>query len=382
MQDNEGNTALMYACFMGNTEIVKVLADAHNKKQIVLNLDATNSDGLTALLYARDCSHEDIVKVLTTCLSDDKAGCFMCHQEPSDKKPRQSITSRINELAENIEVSAVGQEIEVNTETKPNKTNTEHDTNSADVYHSQKTTKENEEFMTSKDVTGPVTHIPEARDDYVKTLLDLAETSQNENKNILEINALFVAESANFPDRTELVSKKSKRETNHTKGKRKKRKSENHSENTDRPSIVQHYTTDECGVDRLTYPSVTENKTTDIQETDVTLLRRIVMDNAKRELYKTLSIERDRPFVEIDTGKMDCLDLEPEEKARVFGRTVWSVYGAPLPPIPVDDKAVKRVVDEISDVRKYFGGANCQEGRLVNLDPELWCILESMRPAE
>ena len=380
MQDNEGNTALMYACFMGNTEVVKTLADAHIKKQVVLNFEATNSDGLTALLYARDCMHSDIIQILISCMSEDKSECVVCYQEDKDAKLQRKPKSRIDGLA----VSLVDQEPSASSETAGNISENEDDTNTTSGSCSQNISKIKRESMTST-VIADIAHVPEAKEDYVKTLLDIAENSKNENKNTLELNALFVADSANAPYRNEPVSKKlkkSKRKASNTKGKMKKRKSENHTETADKKMTVSNKTADAFGAIKPAYSSETENKTTEVEEDDVTLIRRIVMDNAKRELYTTLNIERDRPFVELDTGKIDCLNLEPDEKAKVLGRTVWSVYGAPLPPIPVDDNAVKRVVDEISDVRKYLGKASCQEGRLVNLDPELWCILESMRPDE
>ena len=376
MQDDQGNTALMYASFMGNTEVVKILTDAHLKKQVVLNFDATNSDSLTALLYARDCMHTDIIELLASCMSRDKSECIMCYREDQDRKLQRQSKSRINDLATLL----VDQEPITSSGTAGNVSDAEDETCTISGSCNQMSTVK-DDYLTGE---GTI-HVSDANKDYVKTLLDIAENSKNENKNILELNALFVADSANVPYRDEPVSKKlkkSKRKAKHSNGQGKKRRSENHAANTDKKIAVSGRIADEFTTGKLSYSSEKENSKIGMEEDDVTLIRRIVMDNAKRELYTTLNIERERPFIELDTGKIDCLNLNPDEKAKVLGRTVWSVYGAPLPPIPVDDNAVKRVVDEITDIRKYLGRANCQEGRLVNLDPELWCILESMRPDE
>lgn len=384
IQDFEGNTALMYTCSLGLLDVVQVLADAHSRNLIHLDFNTTNNEGLTALLYARDYLYDDIAQVLLNSTGvENSLICITRKQENEDKETTQKSKTRIKQLVENIEHPPKDNTNETNP--KADETDTEFKLDPVEVPSELIGSNKDVEDSSVEDKTTLGMHAAEVKDDYVKTLLDIADTSHEETKSILDINELFITEALNLPKQTECVSKKSKRKGKQRR-KRKKLKSEELLETPklplfDKPLSSQTFFSDELAAADRKY-SQHANNTRDIQEDEVTLIRRIVMDNAKRKLYKTLDLARNQPFIELDTGKIDCLNLDAEAKVNLLGRTVWSVYGAPLPPIPIDDETVARIIAEISDVRKYLERAKYYQGRLVNLDPELWCILESMRPNE
>ena len=384
MQDFEGNTALMYASALGNVEAVKVLVDAHNNKKVDLDFDVTNHEGMTALLLARDCAYDDIVQVLATVTCDKQAADVVYEAERNVETGVKNQNLGIKQLAGTIEYLQE-QNTPEDSETKETiETATKQQTHfcGSTFYHS-KNVEGQTNSIEQKESKGKAVidvHIPQTKDDCVEKLLDIAEKSHDVISNILNTNELNITDTSFFKSQSTPVPKKTKR-----KGRKKKQKDQVLNAKIELPLFgkedwLQNNVLGEFAIGNQIY-SIPSSSSQKLGEDDMKVIRSTVKDHVKRELYKTLNInpESSQPFVEIDTGKLDYLNLDAKEKAKLLGRTVWSVYGAPLPPIPLDEEAVQHVIEEITDVRKYLGRAKFQDGRLANLDPELWCIIESIR---
>ncbi|CAG2194170.1 KANK [Mytilus edulis] len=81
--DNDGFTGFMYACETGNKNLVKLLVDAHLKRQISLDLSKINCDGKTALQIVKERHDSGLFAIVNdayghksytkpvSCVSDD-----------------------------------------------------------------------------------------------------------------------------------------------------------------------------------------------------------------------------------------------------------------------------------------------------------------------
>ena len=382
MKDFEGNTALMYACALGNREPAKILLDAHNSGRIQLDFDIVNNEGATALLFARDCFLDDIVQMLSSSMSDKKAECFMCEQEKDGEHTNEREIGRIKELAETVkyipelkdkedDIGMAFEEVEVEEEdSKLQESTSEVISGKTDpVYSPSEITKHTQNETTSV----PDTHVFQNSDACVEKLLDIAEKSRDEVKHILD-KEFYSTGTAFLTEQTQPDKEKTK-----CKIKRKRQRYQNNDLPIyGRPVTSRDELRDEFAVGKQIYPSEIHSMHGRDND-DLTLIRHKIKSNAKQKLYKAIKVTSDGHYLELETGKLDYLNLDSNVRAQLLGRTVWSVYGAPLPPIPIDEESLQRVIDKIAALRKYLGKAKFQEGRLVDLDPELWCIIESMR---
>lgn len=65
IQDDKGNTGMMYACCLGNNLAVKVMVNIHMSGRKRFNFALTNNDGLTAIQQAIENRHATIVACLS-----------------------------------------------------------------------------------------------------------------------------------------------------------------------------------------------------------------------------------------------------------------------------------------------------------------------------
>ena len=372
MKDFEGNTALMYACALGSKDSVKLLLDAHNISHIRLDFDAANNDGATAMLLAHDNFFHDIVQMLSSSMSEQKAGCLICVQESDHEQKRKKEIRRIQQLAEIIkDVPKLN-----DTEDSAPIECTEDDEHLKPT-HAEMTLTKRYLKACPEETSQPGTSTAKSEEDlrkssdHLKELLNQAMESREEIKHILDNCGIGSSDETHIANEPASNKKKTKRKT-----KRKRRKYRNE----DIPNYGKAVTNE--NEPRSEYAVGSRIYSVDIYEQeDVTSIRQNIKSNARRKLYDAVNIdsEGNAQYFEIETGKMDCLKLNSEARAKLLGRTVWSVYGAPLPPIPIDDEELQNVIDKISALRKYLRRPKMHEGRLVSLDPELWCIIESMR---
>ena len=372
MKDFEGNTALMYACALGSKDSVKILLDAHNIRHMRLDFDAANNDGATAMLLAHDNFFHDIVQMLSSSMTEQKAGCLICVQESNHEQKRKKEIRRIQQLAEIIKDAPKLNDTE---DSAPIEC-AEDDENLRLAHAEMALTKRYPEAC-PEETSQPGTSIAKSEEDlrkssdHLKELLNQAIESREEIKHILDNCGIGSSDETRIANEPASNKKKTKRKT-----KRKRRKYRN--ENI--PNYGKAVTNE--NEPRSEYAVGSRIYSVDIYEQeDVTSIRQNIKSNARRKLYDAVNIdsEGNAQYFEIETGKMDCLKLNSEARAKLLGRTVWSVYGAPLPPIPIDDEELQNVIDKISALRKYLRRPKMHEGRLVSLDPELWCIIESMR---
>ena len=372
MKDFEGNTALMYACALGSKDLVKLLLDAHNIRHMRLDFDAANNDGATAMLLAHDNFFHDIVQMLSSSMSDQKAGCLICVQESNHEQKRKKEIRRIEQLAEIIKDVPKLNETEDSAPLE-----CAEDDENLKLPHTEMTLTKRYPKACPEETSQPGTSIAKSEEDlrkssdHLKELLNQAIESREEIKHILDNCGIESSDETRIANEPASNKKKTKRKT-----KRKRRKYRNE----DIPNYGKAVTNE--NEPRSEYAVGSRIYSVDIYEQeDVTSIRQNIKSNARRKLYDAVNIdsEGNAQYFEIETGKMDCLKLNSEARAKLLGRTVWSVYGAPLPPIPIDDEELQNVIDKISALRKYLRRPKMHEGRLVSLDPELWCIIESMR---
>lgn len=89
IQERDGNTGLMYACSIGNEQVVEVLLEAHYQKRINILFDLMNSRGQTALDCAQTMHREKILKVFSNyAISTDS------RFKPTVLKPKREPSSR------------------------------------------------------------------------------------------------------------------------------------------------------------------------------------------------------------------------------------------------------------------------------------------------
>ena len=372
MKDFEGNTALMYACALGSKDSVKLLMDAHNIRHMRLDFDAANNDGATAMLLAHDNFFHDIVQMLSSSMTEQKAGCLICVQESNHEQKRKKEIRRIQKLAEIIKDAPKLNDTEDSAPIE-----CAEDDENLRLAHAEMTLTKRYPEACPEETSQPGTSIAKSEEDlrkssdHLKELLNQAIESREEIKHILDNCGIGSSDETRIANEPASNKKKTKRKT-----KRKRRKYRNE----DIPNYGKAVTNE--NEPRSEYAVGSRIYSVDIYEQeDVTSIRQNIKSNARRKLYDAVNIdsEGNAQYFEIETGKMDCLKLNSEARAKLLGRTVWSVYGAPLPPIPIDDEELQNVIDKISALRKYLRRPKMHEGRLVSLDPELWCIIESMR---
>lgn len=91
--DEDGNTALMYACAMGYSAIAKIILDNYAMRQHSIDITIVNKDGLTALQLAAEREYTDILTMFA-----DTFGVKNWHsaqaliEETRNEKPPDKLT--------------------------------------------------------------------------------------------------------------------------------------------------------------------------------------------------------------------------------------------------------------------------------------------------
>lgn len=98
IQERDGNTGLMYACSIGNEQVVETLLEAHHRKCINIIFDLSNSRGQTAMDCAQTMHRDKILKVFSkysiTVGSRFKPTVFKTKREPSARQRKQDSKGR------------------------------------------------------------------------------------------------------------------------------------------------------------------------------------------------------------------------------------------------------------------------------------------------
>ena len=392
----------MYACALNKTNAVETLINSSCCGQIQLDPYVMNLEGTSAFDYARENPDETILKQLGRLMTENTIYNY-------DEEKRQSNSSTSKAQTKNKKVRARNKAagihrlaVDVKNDIPVSDGHDEQkilvwkegsdghpaiaadtDSNVEHAQESERKSREEYKIQRRKSVIMNV-HLPQTRDD------DCSTDSVTHNEQASKPKETKFIQDDEIPSTSGLVTslaclRKNKQRKRKDKRTRKKKRIQTSTSKATNLGHMNSKTKDFgeeimfCnkiyGADLYPCSGGQDDCYGDVDA---------VIANIKRKMSGYMSstlVNEDwgRTTRPKGTGKMDCLKLSAAERAKLLSRTIWSVYGAPLPPIPISMETVHRVMSGISKLRQYLRKAKYQPGRLLSLDPEMWCIIESIK---
>ncbi|KAL3870065.1 hypothetical protein ACJMK2_042681 [Sinanodonta woodiana] len=408
LQDNEGNTWLMYTCALGNSMALRILPGPVTTGVTDLKYDLCNNQAYTALQFAIDNDRSEFIDSLT---SEKKNANISSNDNTFMRKRRKRKQSGDREKLIQIMVK----EVELLTKLEAARSSM------VEPKEKQNTEKRDHQLLfKSADSVGPGgdsdsrsrdIHTSPNREDLVgsKTCIDTSAKKLNMVIDVFPVREnSFLAEKAILYDEAGDSEKKLCYDARPPQDNKSSATSKGRSRLRSRNRSSLHRSSGDLSRNPV---SIIEETGSNIQHgviefgDEFAFCNRIYgadlwpsladissrhsnssyKDQVKSEITSTKEIKYTPFFFKRDkndfhtTARLDVFNTSSEHKARIMGRPVWSVYGDPLPAIPVSTLTITRSMKNFNELKRYLAQSKFEPSRLLTLDPELWCIIESIR---
>ncbi|KAK3591163.1 hypothetical protein CHS0354_029012 [Potamilus streckersoni] len=419
IQDNEGNTCLMYACALGNVLAVRILIGSVTTSVIDLKYNLCNNQGYTALQFAIDDDRSEVIDILTSAFknatvnSNSSNNDYTFMRKKRKRKRSGDSEKLIQVMARDVESLT---KLEVNpftlVEPKEEQNAEQPDQQltfkSGDIVGPDGDSDSRSRDSSKRPDSGDVVGSKACMDTSVSRLkmevppFMIIDVFPVGKKSILAEETLLYDEAGDSEnklrdDAGEARPPQESKSSTTSKGRSRLRSRNRNSllksngdisgTRTSRTgetcSDIQHGVIefgDEFAFCNRIYgadlwPSLTD---TSSRDSILNYKDKSEISSIQEITHRPFFLRRDKNDFNT-TARLNCFNMSSEHKARIMSRPVWSVYGDPLPAIPLSTLTITRSMKNFNDLRRYLAQSKFESSRLLRLDPELWCIIESIR---